>query len=724
MRSLLMLLLICGLALFAANGYAAVLAYDGFGDGVDGQDINGYSGTTAESGLSGTWVLVDGGTKVIDVLTDTQLGIEGGYTPETTGGSEHLVYTASWTAGVQTRPLASAVDLSVDGTYYLSFFAQSDGSDDFIAQLGLYDGTNAILAGQAYNRGLNATYGSITTEADSGNDQVDTHYSNGEDGFYLITLVKTNSATTNDLAVTIDWWHLSTSGIIFHGPEVTRTQTFSGVTSVFSQLAFKISGWVWMDELRLADSMLAATGGVGEYLPIADTLSGILYSDELPVENGNFIEPGYETEGVIDIPGWAGWEPVDGWSGYAGTRDDDDADGDGWNLGTKGVDGAVYGITSTQMVEGQSYTFTAQNRVRWSATGVDVSVIAGPYIGSDPNIPFGSGMGDPNVALVTESYAIDHDDSWQPVSVTYVATAADAGRFIGVKFEGKGTLSNAWFRYDDVHLYTDYVEIKGPKDPSPANGVTDISAGPMTLSWTPCNDPNTTGQELYYYVGDAQTFPDIAAYKAVTKVTTVSLSADAMSYGIGSLDRDEYVLWRVDTVFDANSCTGQSWYFQTETEDLPPFVDAGNSYITWLDKLPQSVAGTVDDSGENDIISADVDWVIVSAPEDADISFDKNVSDPLNPTVDFSTDIAGNYVIQLTATDKSDGSQGSQTDSDTITIRVAEDACAAKQLDSAGYNAYDNLGNRNCVVDLPDFAAMAAVWMEDISLAAPVAYEE
>jgi hypothetical protein len=220
---------------------------------------------------------------------------------------------------------------------------------------------------------------------------------------------------------------------------------------------------------------------------------------------------------------------------------------------------------------------------------------------------------------------------------------------------------------------------------------------------------------LYYYIGTGKSF-DIAAYRAVSPV---SLSASANSCSIGTVGYDQYVLWRVDTVIDGAAYTGPTWYFMMQTTDFPPTVDAGYSYITWLGNLPQLLAGTVDDGGEGDVTDADVVWSIISGPSGAAATVVKTSTDPLQPTAMFTTDKAGDYVIELTAAD-TNGSQGVQSASDRLTVRVAADACAAQQMVQAGYNAADY--DRNCVVDLADLSAFARQWLDDIRLSSSVPY--
>ena len=157
-----------------------------------------------------------------------------------------------------------------------------------------------------------------------------------------------------------------------------------------------------------------------------------------------------------------------------------------------------------------------------------------------------------------------------------------------------------------------------------------------------------------------------------------------------------------------------------EITNGPPTVDAGDSYVTWLDDLPlTTLAGTVGDGPPGDVVDADVVWSITDEPGGANASVTKTSSDWANPTADFTTDTVGTYEITLTATDTT-----GLTGSDTLEIKVEADACAAAQEPEApswtGFNVVDT--DQNCVIDLIDYGAFAANWLEDIRLTAPVAY--
>jgi hypothetical protein len=94
-------------------------------------------------------------------------------------------------------------------------------------------------------------------------------------------------------------------------------------------------------------------------------------------------------------------------------------------------------------------------------------------------------------------------------------------------------------------------------------------------------------------------------------------------------------------------------------------------------------------------------------------------SDPLSPTATFTTDYAGDYEIMLTATETL-GELPDYSDFDTLTVRVAADACAAAKLSGVALNDYDVDGN--CVVGLSDLAVFAVEWLKDVSLTGSVPY--
>lgn len=254
----------------ASSLHASVLAYEGFGGAVtgDGTDINGYTPGTASSGLTGSWTR-NGGAATTKVFRPGGaghfLGIDGGYSPNVESGDQtYMSHRSGWGLSRNTVTLSTSLDLSVDGTYHMSFFARSSGVD-VVTQLGLTDGTDELMFGRGYGgastKGITSYYGTIgsapMTNANG------TEFANGR-VFYVAKLEKTHSTSTHDLTLSIAAYDLNTSTTIDSGDPSTwlRSSTFTGVDNVFTQLQFKVDGAAWpdMDEFRLGESWLDVTG--------------------------------------------------------------------------------------------------------------------------------------------------------------------------------------------------------------------------------------------------------------------------------------------------------------------------------------------------------------------------------------------------------------------------------------------------------------------------------
>ena len=85
------------------------------------------------------------------------------------------------------------------------------------------------------------------------------------------------------------------------------------------------------------------------------------------------------------------------------------------------------------------------------------------------------------------------------------------------------------------------------------------------------------------------------------------------------------------------------------------------------------------------------------------------IETPTAEDTNVTLSLLGEYILQLDAFD------GEYTSSDTVTINVYRDGCeAAKSL--PGYVPLAGELNADCMVDIRDFALMAASWLEDNSL--------
>jgi hypothetical protein len=261
-----LLLTLSMICVAVSSARASVKAYEGFGNAVNNVTLNGYSGTSAESGFSGLWVTT-GGTITMRTPPSfgNQVAVSAGVFPDTVGGAQHVVRTGGFNVANASRAMTSAVDLSVDGTHFMSFFAAASGFD-FVAQIGLSNATHELMFGQAYNgnRGLTGYFGTNGTSVVTNVANLNLGGFNWADrnAYFVIEFTKTNSGTTNNLAYTIKAYDFGNTvpGSIATAQQ-TRTGALTGVTGSFTNLKLKMDGTVEVDEIRLGQTLDDVTTG-------------------------------------------------------------------------------------------------------------------------------------------------------------------------------------------------------------------------------------------------------------------------------------------------------------------------------------------------------------------------------------------------------------------------------------------------------------------------------
>jgi beta-galactosidase len=150
--------------------HASALAYDGFAWGIiQGGSINGFTPNPAYStGLSGSWSLLqnNGAYQVGRTSSTGWNSTQPGYLGLVrNGGTFNFLECTSWSLEQAQIALVNPVNLSVSGTYYMSFVASS-GDFNYGAQIGLNNGTNELMWGNGYtggSQGLAAHYGPISS---------------------------------------------------------------------------------------------------------------------------------------------------------------------------------------------------------------------------------------------------------------------------------------------------------------------------------------------------------------------------------------------------------------------------------------------------------------------------------------------------------------------------------------------------------------------------------
>lgn len=259
-----------------------------------------------------------------------------------------------------------------------------------------------------------------------------------------------------------------------------------------------------------------------------------------------------------------------------------------------------------------------------------------------------------------------------------------------------------------------------PITPTPADLSEELDPTAITtLTWA--NDmtdvSSITSHDVYLYgVPTIQAIldgdPNVAGAVSPVNVTSASMPV-ALNTEVNYTYYWQVVTNYVDTSSNSRSIQSPLWSFATLGINDAPVVDLPNMIAASINMVPVGIIPT--EVTDTDIVSAT--WEIVSQPSDEGIvaTISSTSTDPSAPTAELVTNMTGNYVVKLTVTDSI-----SQAVFDTMTVKVADDACAAAQLMSTwpGYNYFDI--NTDCLVNIDDFLLLAQSWLEDLKIAEQV----
>lgn len=365
----------------------------------------------------------------------------------------------------------------------------------------------------------------------------------------------------------------------------------------------------------------------------------------------------------------------------------------------------------------------------------------------------GSGSGVPTIRQT--SAGINHTNKWWFVWLRYDGNSVQFGALLdnGADIDVAGiTASQAWDNtavggavdlsapavqigtnflnayvddirfYDNSLSYAELAEIyssitKKANKPVPASGATLVPVD-QTLSWSAPSDPNVITALTKYTV-----YIDPNENNVLNRLASsrVSLEQSGTSYDppVDFAYITKYY-WCVDaknTLNDANSTVavyqGPVWNFTTIPLYTAPVISF-NSVITTLPLLPTVVSATV--SGNSDPLTSSVLTLMTDDaefPAGANAILTVNTTNLAAPTASLATDKAGTYKIKLVVQDAT-----STVVEAIVKVVVYADSCAAKKEAPSGWaaNYYDRDGN--CLVDLSDFAVLAANWLNDTSMKA------
>ncbi|UCD52045.1 MAG: hypothetical protein JSW27_05280 [Phycisphaerales bacterium] len=267
-----------------------------------------------------------------------------------------------------------------------------------------------------------------------------------------------------------------------------------------------------------------------------------------------------------------------------------------------------------------------------------------------------------------------------------------------VAYEGQGILH---VDYDVTNPGKTTVTATALLDPHPADGGL-VSPGQVELSWT-LPDPCVPGEPVLvdvYFTDDLEALESFADPEAIQIV-----SAENVSSVVVQAERKTRYYWAVDVYVGSDDDPIFGPIFTFLSDNLVPQVDAGADIVTWLEGEPRigALDATVADDGA--VMPYTVQWKVISEPNEADAVIETPTAEDTNVTLP----ALGEYVLQLAAFD------GEYIGTDTVTINVYSDSCAAAQSLPDYVPLVGDL-NGDCRVDDVDMALLEANWMLDSSL--------
>jgi hypothetical protein len=252
-----------------------------------------------------------------------------------------------------------------------------------------------------------------------------------------------------------------------------------------------------------------------------------------------------------------------------------------------------------------------------------------------------------------------------------------------------------------------------PVDYDPNNGQTTVKAL-HKFNPIPADESFVTpGTVMLEWTVDAGTIVDVWFADDIEEIYAGSADAlvvdkQAVTSKSVTVKGKQRYYWAVDTYAPGADVPVYGHIFSFLADNAPPVVNTGPDVTTWLDNggVEVTLSGTVDDTDPTTTL-----WAVVSEPDDPN-SPKAVIADPaaLETTVTLSA--VGGYVLQLQADD------GEYQDTDTLTINVYSDPCAAAQS-QPGWQPLPGDINLDCVVDQADLDILLEHWQECNGLDCP-----
>jgi len=295
-------------------------------------------------------------------------------------------------------------------------------------------------------------------------------------------------------------------------------------------------------------------------------------------------------------------------------------------------------------------------------------------------------------------------------SIPYATTLT-----LNLMMANTGTPPSGIVFYDDIYLGPVGIS-KQAKFPHPYNGEI-VAPSTNVLRWTnplPYNPAESIHSTVYLEKDDGD--PNFQSAPIVVGLTTNSVNLSSL--GIFLQPSTKYY-WRVNSTDPNNGVPqltqGPIWTFTTLDDD-PPVVDAGSNKYLWLSmadgdgdptKVTFMLDGTLTDDGKSPVSLL---WELIYSEQDPATVV--NIATPTQVDSVVTINGTGFYRFRLSADDAYAHAE------DIVEVIVYGSACEAAQGDPTDhYHTYPYIGdvNNDCLVNMADFAILAATWLDCLS---------
>jgi hypothetical protein len=254
------------------------------------------------------------------------------------------------------------------------------------------------------------------------------------------------------------------------------------------------------------------------------------------------------------------------------------------------------------------------------------------------------------------------------------------------------------------------IVLKGEKRPAvwatkPAPQInTTASTGLAQLSWVnplPNEPEGVITCDVYIGTGEPNALQPNYGFTTLG----VGIAGNSIAVPYGLLQRNMTYNWIVDVHDTSRDEVARGFVWTFSTTNSAPEVSVGAPQYLWLnnDGDPNSatahLSGTVSDDGFPEPYT--LWWSLLSGPEKVEVVIDPNDVEDISVVLP----ALGTYLFGLSADDSD------LTTTATIQVVVAATPCDAAKAKPGYTTTVGDLDN-NCYVDISDFAAFAAHWLE------------